>query len=80
MKQAKLKLKAVLAILLLVDFIILLSTGIMMYAGIGPEKISNLHTVAGFLMGLLATIHIILNFRMLIGELTGKIEICFKQK
>ncbi len=79
MKKGMLKVKATLSILLLVDFIIVLVTGIMLYGNMGPANIGNLHTISGFLMGLIATLHIVLNFKMLIGEITGKVEIRLRQ-
>ena len=79
MKKGMLKIKAALSILLLLDFAIVVITGIMLYASVGPRNIGMLHTISGFLMGLIATVHIILNFKLLMGEISGKIEIHIKK-
>jgi len=79
MKKGILKIKAGLSILLLLDFILVLITGIMLYWNAGPKNTAMLHTVTGFLMGVIVIIHIVLNLKLLRGEATGKIEIRFKQ-
>ncbi len=78
-KKALLKGKAALSIALLADFVVVMATGIMLYLNMGPRHVARLHTISGFLMGVLVTIHIILNFKLLIGEITGKIEIRLKK-
>ncbi|NPA74716.1 MAG: DUF4405 domain-containing protein [Euryarchaeota archaeon] len=78
-KKALLKGKAALSIVLLIDFVVVMITGILLYLHTGPHNVGKLHTISGFLMGVLVTIHIILNFKLLMGEITGKIEIRIKK-
>ena len=67
MKKQLLKMKAVLSLTLLVNFIIVMVTGIMEWAG--NNHVGKLHTITGFLMGILVTVHLILNWKLLMGEL-----------
>ena len=72
-KKDLMKFKAILSLVLLVDFAIVMVTGIMEWAG--NNRVAKLHTITGFLMGLIVTIHLIMNWKLLVGELTGKLEI-----
>ncbi len=74
-----LKVKVAISVLLLIDFAIVLITGLLL-AGNVPSNVGKLHTVSGYIMGLLAVIHIILNLKLLKGEITGKIIICFEKE
>ncbi len=66
-KKDLLKFKAALSLTLLVDFLIVMITGIVEWAG--NNRFAKLHTVTGFLMGLLVTIHLIMNWKLLMGEI-----------
>ncbi len=76
-RKSMLKLKAAISLALLIDFCVVMITGIILYVHGSSTKASMLHTVSGFLMGVIAALHILLNFKMLIGEIKGKIEIRF---
>ncbi len=76
-KNGILKIKAGLSLILLADFAVVMITGIMEWAG--NRHVARLHTITGFLMGLLVSIHLIMNWKLLMGELTGKLEIKFRE-
>jgi len=73
-----LKVKVAISVLLLIDFAIVLITGLLLAGNF--SNVGKLHTVSGYIMGLLAVIHIILNLKLLKGEITGKIIICFEKE
>ncbi len=79
MKKSLLKIKAVLSTVLLVDFLVVLITGLLLWTGDSSHNIEKLHTISGLLMGIMASIHILLNMKVLMGEITGKIEIRFRK-
>ena len=66
-KKDLMKFKAILSLTLLVDFVIVMVTGIMEAAG--NTHVAKLHTITGFLMGIIVTIHLIMNWKLLMGEL-----------
>jgi len=62
------KIRGIVSILLGVMFLIASITGIKLF--LSPKgRATTLHTAAGFLIMALATIHLILNYKMLISEL-----------
>jgi len=76
-KKDLMKFKAILSLSLLMDFIVVMVTGIIEWAG--NTHVARLHTISGFLMGVLVAIHLIMNWKLLMGELTGKLEIKIKK-
>ncbi len=66
-KKDLMKFKAILSLSLLVDFAIVMVTGIVEWAG--NNHVAKLHTISGFLMGALVAIHLTLNWKLLMGEL-----------
>ena len=66
-KKDLMKFKAILSLTLLVDFVIVMLTGIMEW--VGNTHVAKLHTITGFLMGIIVTIHLIMNWKLLMGEL-----------
>jgi len=62
------KIRGIVSILLGVMFLIASITGIKLF--LSPKgRATTLHTAAGFLIMALATIHLILNYKMLVSEL-----------
>ena len=62
------KIRGIVSILLGVMFLIASITGIKLF--LSPKgRAATLHTAAGFLIMALATIHLILNYKMLVSEL-----------
>lgn len=62
------KIRGIVSILLGVMFLIASITGIKLF--LSPKgRVTTLHTAAGFLIMALATIHLILNYKMLVSEL-----------
>jgi len=77
------RIKAILSLLLLIIFIIVLFTGIGLYfspsgriakeiswnfLGFDKWKLENLHTLSGFIMSALVIIHLLINYKMFLGE------------
>ncbi|KAA0002814.1 MAG: DUF4405 domain-containing protein [Thermoplasmata archaeon] len=67
-KRLVVKIRGIVSILLGIVFLVASITGIKLF--LSPKgKATTLHTAAGFLIMALATIHLILNYKMLISEL-----------
>ena len=77
------KIRAILSLLLLITFAIVLFTGIGLYLspsgkiaqeigwnffGFGKFQLENLHTLSGFGMSALVIIHLLMNYKMFLGE------------
>ncbi len=84
------KIKAILSLLLLITFIIVVFTGIGLYfapsdriireigwnfGGFNKGQLENLHTLSGFIMSVLVIVHLLINYKILLGE----IKILFKK-
>ena len=78
MTKPIMKTKAALSMALLAVFFLVLITGLLLWMGDSSHSIKKLHTISGLLMGIIASPHILLNLKMLIGEITGKMEIRFR--
>ena len=85
------KIKAVLSSLLLIDFIVVIFTGMGLYfapagriakinnwnfLGFEKSQLENMHTLFGFIMLVLIIIHLSLNYKMFLSEL----KILFKKQ
>ena len=73
-KQLVVKLRGIVSILLIIIFLVVSLTGIELFLSL-RGRATMLHTVAGFLMMVLVTIHLALNYKMLVSEL----KILFKK-
>ncbi len=78
------KIRAILSSLLLIVFIIVVFTGIGLYfspsgriaaeiswnfLGFSKWRLENLHTLSGFIMSGLVIIHLLINYKMFLGEI-----------
>ncbi|MCD6109214.1 DUF4405 domain-containing protein [bacterium] len=78
------KIRAILSSLLFITFAIVLFTGIGLYIspsgkiageagwnffGFGKLQLENLHTLFGFVMSALVIVHLLMNYKMFLGEI-----------